>query len=124
MAIGSTTGETAVRRLSALAQDSRLEVFRQLVQAGEPLAAGEIGQRVGVPASTLSSHLNVLANADLVKRRRRSRSILYEANYEAMHELIAFLLEDCCQGRAEVCSPLMEVISRASCCAPTIGVNA
>jgi len=114
----------AVLRLAALAQDSRLEVFRHLVRSGEPVAAGEISERLCIPASTLSSHLNVLANAGLVTRERQSRSILYAASFEAMQDLIAFLLEDCCQGRAEVCSPIMEVISRASCCAPTVGGTA
>jgi DNA-binding transcriptional ArsR family regulator len=93
--------KTAVRSLAALAQDSRLEVFRLLVQAGpEGLAAGEIAERLGLPASTLSFHVKALSQAGLVASRQESRFIYYSARFDAMNDLIAFLGENCCGGRA------------------------
>ncbi len=109
--------DIAIRRLSALAQDGRLEVFRLLVRAGaEGLAAGEIARTLEVPPNTLSAQLTVLANAQLVRSRRDGRSIIYCADYDRMSELLAYLMEDCCQGRAEVCTPLAEIARRAACC--------
>lgn len=103
----------ALKRLSALAQDGRLAVFRLLVKAGpEGVPAGEIAQALGVPQNTLSTQLNVLANAGLATSRRHGRSIVYSAAYAAMSELLAFLMEDCCQGRPEICAPLAYVASR------------
>ena len=91
----------AVRALAALAQDSRLEVFRLLVQAGpQGLPAGEIAERLGLPSSTLSFHVKALSQAGLVDSRQESRFIYYSARYAAMTELIAFLGENCCGGRA------------------------
>jgi DNA-binding transcriptional ArsR family regulator len=93
--------KAAVRSLAALAQDSRLEVFRLLVQAGpEGLAAGEIAERLGLPASTLSFHVKALSQAGLVASRQESRFIYYSARFDAMNDLIAFLGENCCGGRA------------------------
>jgi ArsR family transcriptional regulator len=109
--------ETAIKRLSALAQDSRLEVFRLLVKAGrDGVAAGEIARALGVPPNTLSAQLTILANAALITSRREGRTIIYAANYDSMSELLVYLMEDCCQGRSEVCSPVTEVASRAACC--------
>lgn len=96
---------TAVQSLAALAQASRLEVFRLLVQAGpEGLAAGEIAERLGIPASTLSFHVKALAQAGLTESRQEGRFIYYSASYPAMTALIAFLGENCCGGRA--CLPV------------------
>jgi len=107
----------AVKRLSALAQDSRLAVFRLLVKAGpEGVAAGEVSRALKITANTLSTHLGILANADLVTSRRAGRSIIYAANYDGMSELLLYLMEDCCQGRPEVCGPLAEVAARGACC--------
>jgi DNA-binding transcriptional ArsR family regulator len=93
--------KTAVRSLAALAQDSRLEVFRLLVQAGPAgLAAGEIADRLGIPASTLSFHVKALSQAGLVESRQESRFIYYSARFSAVNDLIAFLGENCCGGRA------------------------
>jgi DNA-binding transcriptional ArsR family regulator len=93
--------KTAVRSLAALAQDSRLEVFRLLVQAGpQGLAAGEIAERLGVPASTLSFHVKALSQAGLVESRPDSRFIYYSANFAAMNTLLAFLGENCCGGQS------------------------
>ena len=86
--------------LAALAQETRLAVFRLLVEAGpEGLCAGDIGARLGVPAATLSFHLAQLANAGLVSARQQSRFIFYSANFEAMNGIVGFLTENCCGGR-------------------------
>jgi len=107
----------AVEALSALAQESRLAVFRLLVRAGpEGLPAGEIAQEVGVRPNTLSTHLTILGHAGLVRSRRDGRSIIYTADYGGMRELLGFLMEDCCAGRPEICAPLAEIASRAGCC--------
>jgi len=97
---------TAVAALGALAQETRLEVFRLLVQTGpDGLAAGEIGDRLGLPSPTLSFHLNQLRFAGLVTSRRASRSIIYSANFKVMTGLLAYLTENCCGGRPEICAP-------------------
>jgi ArsR family transcriptional regulator len=107
----------AVKRLSALAQDSRLAVFRLLVRAGpDGVAAGEIARALDITPNTLSAQLNVLANAGLVTSRRDGRSIIYSAAYDAMSELLLHLMEDCCQGRPEICAPLGQAASGAACC--------
>lgn len=96
--------ETAVTGLAALAQDTRLQIFRLLVRAHAPqeneggLAAGELAVVLGVSPATLSFHLKDLAHAGLVSSRREGRSIIYKANFQAMRKLTDFLLEDCCQG--------------------------
>jgi DNA-binding transcriptional ArsR family regulator len=99
--------ETAVRRLAALAQESRLAVFRLLVKAGpEGVPAGEIARSLGIAPNTLSAQLGILSNAGLVVGRRAGRSIIYAADFDRMSELLLHLVEDCCQGRPEVCAPL------------------
>jgi ArsR family transcriptional regulator, arsenate/arsenite/antimonite-responsive transcriptional repressor len=96
----------AVQSLAALAQDSRLEVYRQLVQAGpEGAAAGELARHIGIPANTLSFHLKTLHHAGLVEARPAGRFIYYSANYAAMNALLGFLSENCCGGRA--CAPVI-----------------
>jgi len=94
----------AVEALGALAQDSRLRVYRLLVQAGpEGIAASEIAERLKIPANTLSFHLKTLSHADLVQSRQEGRFIYYSANYDQMNALLGFLTENCCGGR--ICSP-------------------
>jgi DNA-binding transcriptional ArsR family regulator len=106
----------AVSALSALAHPGRLEVFRLLVRAGhEGMAAGEIARATGSLANTLSTNLNVLAGAGLVASRRDGRSIIYSAAYGQMRELLAFLMEDCCGGKPEICAPLIAIAERADC---------
>jgi DNA-binding transcriptional ArsR family regulator len=106
--------ETAVAALGALAHPGRLDVFRRLVRAGaEGLAAGEIARITQSLPNTLSANLSILAGAGLIASRREGRSIIYTARYDRMTELLAFLVEDCCGGKAEVCAPLAEVASRA-----------
>ena len=107
----------AVGRLSALAQDSRLAVFRLLVQAGAPgLAAGEIARTLAIAPNTLSAQLGLLAHAGLVTSRRDGRSIIYAADYDGVRDLLVYLVEDCCRGRPEVCAPLADAVTRIACC--------
>jgi DNA-binding transcriptional ArsR family regulator len=105
----------AIKRLSALAQDSRLAVFRLLIKAGPAgVPAGEIARALEITPNTLSAQLTVLANAGLVSNRRDGRSIIYAAAYASMRELLVYLMEDCCQGRPEVCAPLAIAASCAA----------
>ncbi len=105
----------AVLRLSALAQESRLAVFRLLVKAGpDGMAAGAIARRLKIAANTMSAQLLVLSNARLVRARRDGRSIIYAADYDAMGALLLYLTEDCCGGKAEICAPLAKTIN--ACC--------
>lgn len=98
----------ATRALAALAQDSRLEVFRLLVVAGSAgLSAGEIAKSLDIPAATLSFHLNQLSNAGLIESERRSRSLIYSLQTNGVRELFSFLLADCCQGNPELCGDLL-----------------
>jgi ArsR family transcriptional regulator, arsenate/arsenite/antimonite-responsive transcriptional repressor len=91
----------AVQALSALAQESRLAIFRLLVQAGPAgLAAGAIGEALGVPPATLSFHLAGLARAGLAQSRQDGRFVIYSADFGAMNALVGFLTENCCQGAA------------------------
>ncbi|MGH7814317.1 MAG: ArsR/SmtB family transcription factor [Candidatus Binataceae bacterium] len=97
--------QTAVAALGALAQETRLGVFRMLIQAGpDGMAAGAIGERLGLPSPTLSFHLNQLRFAGLVAARRKSRSIIYSANFKTMNELLTYLTENCCEGRPGQCA--------------------
>jgi len=94
----------AVTALAALAQETRLAIFRHLVTVGADGApAGSIAEALGVPAPTLSFHLKELDRAALIESRRDGRSIYYSANYGAMRTLLDFLTEDCCRGHPEVC---------------------
>jgi DNA-binding transcriptional ArsR family regulator len=98
--------DEAVAALGALAQESRLAVFRLLVQRGpRGLAAGQIAERVGIPAPTLSFHLAQLAHAGLVGSRREGRSIIYAADYAGMQSLMSFLGENCCGEGLGACAP-------------------
>lgn len=106
----------ALSQLSALAQENRLALFRRLIKAGhDGLPAGEIAAALGVPANTLSAQLSILSNAGLIERARAGRSIIYTVNFAAISGLIVFLMEDCCQGRADICAPVLEA-AQSSCC--------
>lgn len=108
--------KAAVAALSALSHEGRLGIFRLLVQVGvDGLPAGEIARRVGVLPNTLSSGLTILSQAGLIASRREGRSIIYTAQYDGMRDLLAFLMEDCCAGSAEICGPLATIAR--DCCA-------
>lgn len=105
----------AISALAALAQSTRLDTFRLLVRRepnGAP--AGELARLMAVPQNTLSAHLAVLSRAGLVSSERRSRTIVYRANLLRLRELTLFLLKDCCDGRSDVCAPLIAELS--PCC--------
>lgn len=96
----------AIAALAALAQETRLDVFRLLVQAGpDGLPAGRIGEMLGLPSATLSFHLNQLKQAGMVTFRRESRSLIYAAEYATMNALLSYLTENCCGGTAAACGP-------------------
>ena len=109
--------EQAILGLAALAQSTRLEVFKILVaSAPQPVPAGEIARRLAVPHNTMSAHLAVLGRAGLVRAERRSRSILYSADLAHLRAVLGFLLDDCCGGHPELCAPLAS--RPATCCKP------
>jgi ArsR family transcriptional regulator len=115
MAASKLTG--SVDALSALAHEGRLSVFRLLVRAGKDgMSAGDIARKLHVLPNTLSASLSVLANAGLIRSRRDGRSIIYTADYERMSKLLGFLMEDCCNGDAAICEPLVAIAKRAACC--------
>lgn len=100
----------AVDALAALAHETRLTVFRKLVQAGpDGMMAGEIAQVCSVPSSTMSHHLANLERAGLATSQRESRVIRYRAQYDGMRRLMSFLMEDCCQGDPRLCADLPEL---------------
>ncbi len=107
----------AITILSALAQTTRLDTFRLLVNR-EPdgVPAGELAHLIDVPQNTMSAHLTVLAHAGLVAGERQSRSIIYRASLERLRELTLFLVKDCCGGKPELCAPL--VADLTPCCPP------
>ena len=98
-----------VAALAALAQDNRLDVFRLLVRTGiDGLAAGQIAERLDIPAPTLSFHLAQLRHAGLIHVRRDGRSLIYAANYDGMNGLMEFLTDNCCAGAASCRVPICE----------------
>jgi ArsR family transcriptional regulator len=108
--------EDAILCLAALAQPTRLDVFKLLVKH-EPdgLAAGDIARALAVPQNTMSSHLSILSRAGLVSAQRFSRSIVYRADLTRLRAVMLFMLQDCCDGRPEICAPLIE---RLASCSP------
>ena len=101
----------AVEALAALAHDTRLSVFRLLVQAGpEGLSAGEIAERLDARQNTMSSHLHKLSRAGIVSSERHGRHIIYRADFDAVGSLLVYLMEDCCGGDAKVCEPVVASI--------------
>ncbi len=104
------TETEAAARLSALAHEARLKIFRALVAAGpEGLPAGRLAEAVTVAPSNLSAHLSVLAHAGLARVRPEGRQRIWSVDLEAVAGLVGFLVEDCCQGRPEVCAPLTAI---------------
>ncbi|MET0868653.1 MAG: metalloregulator ArsR/SmtB family transcription factor [Pseudorhodoplanes sp.] len=109
--------EPVILALSALAQSTRLDVFRLLVKH-EPdgLAAGDIAKTLAVPHNTMSSHLAILLRANLVSSERESRSIVYRANLSMLEAVVLYLMKDCCGGKPDLCASLIE--SLTPCCSP------
>ena len=102
--------DEAVVALEALAQESRLGIFRLLVEAGpEGLPAGRIAERMKLPGPTLSFHLAQLKHAGLVACRREGTSLIYSAEFGAINDLVAFMTENCCGGDAAQCAPVRRV---------------
>ena len=96
-----------VEALQALGHQTRLRIFRRLVEAGPGgMAAGALAEVVAVPSSTLSAHLTKLEHAGLVLGRRASRQVFYAVQIEPVRQLLGYLVEDCCQGRPELCGDL------------------
>lgn len=105
---------TALLALAALAHPTRLDAFRQLVQyEPEGLSTGQLVDLSGLTQSTFSTHLAVLAKAGLVQSEKRGRHIIQRADIDALRALMLFLAKDCCQGRAELCEPLL---AELACC--------
>ena len=99
---------------SALSQQTRLDVFRLLIKAGASgLLAGELADRLDVRQNTMSANLAVLLGSGLVRNERQGRTIRYFADFDAVRALLAFLMEDCCGGRAELCRPIIDEIACA-----------
>jgi ArsR family transcriptional regulator len=104
----------ALDAFSALGQDTRLEVFRLLVKAGSTgMAAGEIAGALDVRQNTLSNNLSILLAAGLVRNEREGRSVRYFADFDGVRGLLAFLMEDCCAGKPELCQPVIDQIACA-----------
>jgi DNA-binding transcriptional ArsR family regulator len=109
--------EDAILCLAALAQPTRLDVFKLLVKhEPEGLAAGDVARALAVPQNTMSSHLSVLSRAGLVSTQRFSRSIVYRADLMRLQAVLLFMLRDCCDGRPEICAPLVAALGPS--CSP------
>ena len=112
-----------IAALAALAQATRLQTFRLLVEREpEGVPAGELARLIGVPQNTMSAHLSTLANAGLVSGERQSRSIIYRADLERFRQVTLYLIKDCCGGNAELCAPLIKELT--PCCPPNEAANA
>lgn len=95
--------------MGALAQPTRFDTFKLLVnREPEGVPAGELARLIDVPQNTMSAHLSVLTRAGLIVGERQSRSIIYRADLTGFRSVIAFLLIDCCGGRADLCQPLLD----------------
>ena len=104
----------AIPALAALAQETRLAIFRLLVQRGpDGLAAGDIAEKLDLPASSLSFHLAQLSHAGMIVQRRQSRSLIYSIDFAAMNGLMGFLTENCCGGNATLCAPVCKPAASA-----------
>jgi ArsR family transcriptional regulator, arsenate/arsenite/antimonite-responsive transcriptional repressor len=112
--------DDAVTALSGLAQETRLSIYRLLVQAGpDGLAAGRIGEKLKVPGATMSFHLKELNRAGLISSRQERQFIYYAADFDRMAELMAFLTENCCHGMPEKCLSTVAA-ALGTCCPPTL----
>ena len=106
--------KNALDAFSALSQSTRLDVFRLLVKAGdEGMFAGQISDALNVRQNTMSANLSILTQSGLIRNEREGRSIRYFADVDGMRGLLAFLMEDCCGGRPELCQPVIDEIACA-----------
>ncbi len=114
---GSLSEAHAISGLAALAQPTRLAIFRLLVKH-EPIGvtAGVIAETIGAPHNTLSTHLAILVRAGLLRSSREGRTIIYRSDVEGMRSIIAFLVDDCCDGHPELCN--LVAADAAACCTP------
>ena len=104
--------KSALSALSALGQGTRLEVFRLLVKTGEEgVPAGEIAARLGAVQNTMSAHLKVLDQAGLVRSERDGQIVRYVADMTGFRDLLAYLMEDCCNGAPELCRPVIDAVT-------------
>jgi ArsR family transcriptional regulator len=107
--------QAAVAALTALAQDNRLDVFRLLVEAGpQGMPAGHIAASLKLPPNALTFHLDRLREAGLISVKREGRSMIYAAEVAAMNALVAYLTDQCCSGRPELCAPAGKRAARKS----------
>ena len=106
----------ALSAFGALSQETRLDIFRQLVRLSpDSVPAGELAHDLDVPPSTLSSHLAILQRAGLVRSQLQGRTILYSADLDGARALIEFLVKDCCRGHPERCQQLVKAALPACC---------
>lgn len=106
----------AITRLMALAHEGRLSAYRMIVKAGlEGVSAGNLARALNVQPNTLSAQLNILASSGLILRARNGRSLIYTADLSALNELVLYLIEDCCEGRNEVCAPILDALQSVKC---------
>ena len=104
--------KAALAALAALGQETRLDVFRLLVQAGSHgVASGDIAEKLGAFQNTISTHLKVLSHAGLVRAEREGRVIRYFDDMTGFRDLLAYLMEDCCNGRPELCRPVIDAVT-------------
>ncbi len=103
--------DTAIEAFAALAQSSRMSIFRLLIRQGpEGMQVGEISKKLGIVASTLSGHLAVLRRSGLLKSTRNQREIYYAANLTVVNDLVRFLISDCCNGQVANCSEILTLL--------------
>ncbi|MCQ0091235.1 helix-turn-helix transcriptional regulator [Roseovarius sp. M141] len=102
----------ALDAFAALSQPTRLDVFRLLIKAAEAgMSAGDISDTLGVRQNTMSANLSILARSGLIRSAREGRSIRYFADMHGLRGLLAFLMEDCCGGRPELCQPILDELA-------------
>ena len=104
----------ALDAFTALSQSTRLDVFRLLIKAGDTgMSAGDISDTLGVRQNTMSANLSILARSGLIRNKREGRSIRYFADMKGMRGLLAFLMEECCGGRPDLCQPVINEVACA-----------
>jgi len=105
----------AIKALGALAQPTRLAAFRALIGRRLPVAAGVLAETCGVPHNTMSTHLAALVDAGLLSVERHGRRQLYAADIVGFRALVEFLARDCCNGRPEICAPILVKLNECEC---------